>query len=304
MSSFEGDTSANERYWEEKYQILDVKYKKLKNQLAKSRLAHKNLQKTLDLLLDHTRQQEWVLPENILKRLPRYESLMLKAALQKVPYGRSPAEYAVNILFFLSLPKADQLRLGEKLFQLESVVRPENYARLQIVSRELSEFIYLMPDEDMKIEPEYPYLKRCIPKRSTNPRSKWMDVKNRATNFFPMYTRVTVSKESDNSRENGYWNDSASTLYLEAESSNRSIGSTIPQIYRIKAVYDGKTGRFHLEEDNLHSWEIANYGVCTYMADFKVSHLVMDNNPPYGEGMKGIVQMMWTGKLVYESMED
>jgi len=291
--------------WEEKYKNLTEEYKSLEEQLVKVRAANKNLKETIELFLDHTRQQDWVLPQPIICRLPRNESLMLRAALQKVPYGRSPAEYAVNILFFLSLTKAEQLGLGAKLFHLENVVRPENYARLQNVAGELLEFIYIFSDDDMYIEPEYPYLSRCVPKRSTNPRSKWMDVKNRATNFFPIYTTVTVVKESCNSSWEAYCNESSSTLFLEAQRLTLDMWQESDiQTYRLETTYDERTGRFKLEKDNLHSWEIANYGVCTYNADFHVSNLVMDNNPPYTEGMKGIVQIMWTGRLIYQSMED
>jgi len=299
------DAKPRNYLWEEKYKNLTEEYKSLEEQLVKVRAANKNLKETIELFLDHTRQQEWVLPQPIICRLPRNESLMLRAALQKVPYGKSPAEYAVNILFFLSLTKAEQLRLGAKLFHLENVVRPENYARLQNVAGELLEFIYLFTDDDMYIEPESPYLIRCVPKRSTNPRSKWMDVKNRATNFFPIYTTVTVVKESSNLSWEAYCNESSSTFFLEAQRLTLDMWqASDTQTYRIETTYDARTGRFKLKKDNLHSWEIANYGVCTYNADFHVSNLVMDNNPPYTEGMKGIVQIMWTGRLIYQSIED
>jgi len=294
----------NDRSWEEKYRKRTAEYKSLEEQLVKTRTANKNLKETIELLLDHTRQQDWVLPQAILRRIPRNESLMLRAALQKVPYGRGPAEYAVNILFFLSLTKAEQLSLGEKLFKTGSVVRPENYARLQSVATELNEFMYIFSDDDMHIEPEYQYLSRCIPRRSTNKRSKWMVLKNCATNFFPIYTRVTVVNDSPNLRD-CFYNESGTALFLEAEriTVDMSQAST-KQKYRLETTYDERTGKFNIKEDNLECWEIANYGVCTYNANFHISNLIMDNNPPYSEGMKGIVQIMWTGKIIYQSTED
>ena len=89
----------------------------LDTDLKESKLANAKLNEVLAVLLDYARQQEWVFPSRIRNLLPHDAKLIHKAALQKVPYGNSPAEYAFNILYFLSLPEEEQMELGSKLFQ-------------------------------------------------------------------------------------------------------------------------------------------------------------------------------------------
>lgn len=97
---------------------------------------------------------------------------MWKAAFDKIPYGRGPAEYAFNLLYFLSLPKSQQAKLGAKVFHREKDERPEHFAALEIVNKELHEFLFHFPNENIQMSAEYGYLSRCVPQLSTNPQSK------------------------------------------------------------------------------------------------------------------------------------
>merc|ERR1719193_1542147 len=142
--------------------------------------------------MDWVRKQEWELPPDIRNLLPMNSSFMRKAAFEKVPYGKSPAEYAFNIFYYLSLPESKQAELGAKVFHREKDERPEDFAALENVTRELWEFLFHFPDENIKMTAEYGYLARCVPRLSTDPRSYWVRLKKMALNLFPVYTRVTV----------------------------------------------------------------------------------------------------------------
>lgn len=116
-----------------------------------------------------------------------------------------------------------------------------------------------------------------------------------------MYTRVTVKASVKQ-----VWRKAPRlTYHLEAErvsEANGYVGAN--RVYQIRTKYDSNTGALELLKNELCRWEIENYGIVNYHGDFKVTNLVMDNNPPYKVGMKGIVQILWTGTCIYDSAED
>merc|ERR1719419_917426 len=93
--------------------------------------------------------------------------------------------------------------------------------------------------------------------------------------------------------------------YLEAERilKNSSFYHGGRKLYRIKITHNADTDTFQLV-DCKYAWEIANFGMADYKGEFTVTNLSMDNNPPYKDGMKGIVQILWTGDCIYDSAED
>merc|ERR1711920_514821 len=117
-------------------------------------------------------------------------------------------------------------------------------------------------------------------------------------NLFDVYTRVVV-KNTQN-RSYTYYNlsaarkDRAKRLCLFAESvikRGREKGNT--KYFKIKTNFDPETREFTLLDNGLNYWEIVNYGMVNYRGHYKLSNLVMDNHPPYKEGMMGMVQIEW-----------
>jgi len=307
-SELEEELNSLQRELEERYKSLKKEklvHDNLDKQLAEALLAKNKLEEDQMLFMDWARQQEWELPPNIRERLPRDQSFLLKAALEKVPYGKSPAEYALNILYFLSLSEEEQMEAASKVFHRERDERPEDFAKLENVIEELHEFLFLFPDAKVKMEAAYGYLSRCVPKFSTNPRSDWVVLKKRAVTLYPVYSRVTVRRllptrgythANLRSTKKGF----SARLFLEIDQINK--GQHRP--CKIKTIFNNDTQRFELEGNGIHNWEIANYGMADYRGEFQVTNLKMDNNPPYRDGMKGIVQIEWTGKCIYDSAED
>jgi len=311
--------------WEQKYKVLlksdndrkeqqrlsDIKISTLNNSLMEAKSTIEKLKKTQLLFMDWAVQQEWELPEHIRERLPMDSVFKMKAAIEKVPMGKSPAEYSLNLLLFLSLPEKEQLELGAKVFEQEKTIGPWEVAQLRIVIDELHSFLFHWPDDDERIQmiPEYPYLRSGVPKFSTDPRSEWVRLKKKALELFPVYTRVTVKRGVNRS-----WTTSTlkatrtmsrTAYYLEAvrilERARFCNGGK--RFYRIKVTYDTITRKFKLV-DTLYRWEIANFGMADYKGEFKVTNLSMDNNPPYKEGMMGTVEIGWNGVCIYDSAED
>jgi len=271
----------------------------------------KKLEKTQHLFMDWARQQEWELPEHIRTLLPKNKSFMRKAAFDKVPYGESPAEYCFNILYFLSLSEKDQEELGATVFQRKKAERPEDFATLKNVTKELHAFLFHFTDDKVKMEAKYGYLQSCVPKYSTDSNSEWMRLKKLAVNLFPVYTRVTVkrgvSRGSTYSNYNMARKASRLAYQLIAERISKEDRWGRKQekkyYYRIQTKYDSEKGTFELLQPT-HNWEIVNYGMVNYYGHFNVTNLVMDNNPPYKEGSQGIVQILWAGTCIYDSAED
>jgi len=316
--------------WREKSNSLGIKCEELKVQLMDREKTLEKVTQTKDTLIpmikkvqnenaklkraqsffmDWAREQEWELPPHIRDLLPKDPIFMRKAAFERVPRGRSPAEYTFNLLYFLSLPVNEQVELGSKVFHREKMIRPEDSAGLQMVTHELHDFLFHFPDEDVKMTAEYGFQATCVPKYSQDPQSEWVIQKNLAVKLFDVYTRVIV--KSQQNRCYTYLNVATSRkekslrLSLFAEriiTYGYERGHT--KLYKIKAKCDSKTGKFDLMNDGVHYWEIVNYGMVNYRGHYKVSNLVMDNNPPYREGMKGMVQILWTGTCVYDSAED
>lgn len=286
---------------------------KLEETNTKLKENNKKMKHAQNLFMDWARQQEWELPKNIRDELPRDEKFMRKAAFDRIPYGRSPSEYTFNILYFLSLPWKDQVELGAKVFQREKVERLEDFAALELVTKELHDLLYFFPDEDVKMTADYPFQAMCVPKLSTEPSSEWCVQKTLALNLFHVYTRVTVRRLVPK-RGRSYVNlrmvrkESSHKLYLEAEKKickdSRHGRLQCSDPYKIMTKYDPIAGTFELVKDGMHEWEIVNYGMVNYRGHYKVSNLKMDNNPPYFDGMKGIVQIEWTGTCIYDSAED
>jgi hypothetical protein len=276
----------------------------LKNRLTEANAAVKKLKDAQLLIMDWARQQEWEFPQHIRKLLPKDKKFMREAALQRVPHGKSPAEYTFNLLYFFSLTASEQEALGAKVFEREKGDRPEDFAALEFVTKELNDFLFYFPDENVKMMAEYGYLACMVPKQSTNPRSDWVVLKKLALSFFPVYTRVTVKRAVKRTYtwSNVKQTDNAATIKynLIAERSDDHYGT---RRYHISIKCDSKTGQFTLA-DTTYKWEIVNYGICWYSGHFEVSNLVMDNNPPYKEGMRGIVEIHWTGSCIYDTSED
>lgn len=294
------------------YAALNSRLEEAKKVNTKLEEENKKMKLAQNLFMDWARQQEWELPKHIRDVLPKDEKFMRMAAFDRIPYGRSPAEYTFNILYFLSLPWNDQVELGAKVFQREKVERLEDFAALELVTKELHDLLYYFPDEDVKMTADYAFQSVCVPKHSTDPASDWCVQKKLALNLFHVYTRVTVRRVVPQ-RGRSYVNlrnarkQLSNKLYLEAEKKickdrHGRLQSTRP--YKIMTKYDPDAGTFELVKDGMHNWEIVNYGMVNYRGHFKVSNLKMDNNPPYRDGMKGIVQIMWTGTCIYDSAED
>jgi len=276
----------------------------LENRLNEANAALKKLKEAQSLIMDWARKQDWEFPKNIRELLPKDKSFMRKAAFEKVPYGKSPAEYTLNLLYFNSLTKSEQVELGATVFQREKDDRPEDFADLQIVTKELHDFLFYFSDEKVNMIAKYGYLDCMVPDQSTDPKSEWVILKKKALSFFPVYTRVTVKRAVNRYQT---WSNlskaknKASIKYnLIAEREDDREGLCR---YQIGTNYDSETGAFTLK-DKTHTWEIVNYGICWYQGTFKVYNLVMDNNPPYKEGMKGIVEIHWTGTCIYDTSED
>jgi len=328
--------------WKDNYKQLELKYETLKKQLGEKEANLKvismdnatlkgklndalkgntqlkkvvaKLKKAQNLFMDWARQQEWELPKHIRDELPQDRSFMRKSAFDRIPYGRSPAEYTFNILYFLSLPENEQVELGAKVFHHEKVTRLEDFAALELVTKELHDLLFYFPDDQVDMKADYAFQAACVPRYSTDPGSEWVILKKLALNLFHVYTRVTVRRLK---RGRTYHNlrstrrntdkEYAEKLYLEAEKkiSNDKHGRLqCPKPYKIKTKFDPDTGRFSLVEDLRHNWEIVNYGMVNYHGHYRVTNLFMDNNPPYRDGMKGIVQILWTGTCIYDSAED
>jgi len=277
-----------------------------KNEVEKE---NAKLKKVQCLFMDWARDQEWELPPHIRDLLPDDPEFMYKSALARVPYGKSPAEYTFNLLYFLALPKEEQMKLGSKVFHRERMIRPEDSAGLQIVIQELHNLLFWLHDKDITMTCEYAFQSTCVPKLSQEPRSEWVVQKNLAINLFDVYTRVVVK----NTLNRGYTfysvsaarKDLAKRLCLFAESViKRGSKKGDTKLCKINATMDRKTGKFTLLNNGLNYWEIVNYGMVNYRGHYQLSNLVMDNHPPYKEGMKGMVQIVWTGDCVYDSAED
>jgi len=267
------------------------------------------LKKVQGLFMDWASQQEWELPPHIRDLLPKDPVFMRKIALERVPRGKSPAEYTFNLLYFMALPEKEQVELGSKVFHREKMVRPEDTAGLEIVTNELHELLFYFPDDDVKMTAEYAFLATCVPEFSVDPQSEWVTLKKLALNLFDVYTRVVV--RSQQNRAYTYYNVSVSrrdyqkrlSLYAERTiRSGRESGKT--KFYKIKAKCDKDTGKWELLKDGVHYLEVVNYGMVYYHGHYKLTNLVMDNNPPYKEGSEGMVQITWTGTCVYDSAED
>merc|ERR1719320_1808135 len=221
---------------------------------------------------------------------------MRMAALAKVPKGKGPAEYCINLLYFLSLSEIEQVELGATVFEWEKAVGSYDFAPLKM---ELHDFLFHFPDNDVRMTANHP---SHFPKLSTDPRSEWVRLKKLALNHFPVYTRVTLRREpsrgfgSINLRF-GWYLETERILYDGAErilyddKYGRRRGS---KLYKIKGTYENNTGVFKLLNNKIYTWEIAHWLPGDYRGDFKVTNLSMDNNPPYKEGVKGIVQILWT----------
>jgi len=281
----------------------------LMQHMKKVQEDNRKMKKVQSLFMDWAREQEWELPPHIRDLLPKDPGFMRKAAFERVPHGRGPAEYTFNLLYFLSLPLKEQVELGSKVFHREKMIRPEDSAGLQMVTQELHDLLFYFPDDDVKMTAEYAFQATCVPKHSEDPRSEWVVQKNLAFTLFDVYTRVVVKSQLN--RAYTYYNVSAArkdyplrlSLYAERTiRSGREIGKT--KLYKIKSKCNKETGKFEILNDGVHYWEIVNYGMVYYNGHYKVSNLVMDNNPPYKEGMKGMVQIEWTGTCVYDSAED
>jgi len=267
------------------------------------------LKKVQSLFMDWASQQEWELPPHIRDLLPKDPVFMRKIALARVPRGRSPAEYTFNLLYFLTLPEKEQVDLGSKVFHREKMVRPEDTAGLEIVTKELHELLYYFPDTEVKMTAEYAFQATCVPEYSKDPQSEWVTQKKLALNLFDVYTRVIVKSQIN--RGYTYCNISSArrdypkrlSLYAQRTiRSGRESGKT--KLYKIKATCNKETGNWELSHDGVHYWEVVNYGMVYYHGHYKLTNLVMDNNPPYKEGSKGMVQIIWQGTCVYDSAED
>merc|ERR1712060_165166 len=330
MGNEEDAKNVQPEWWSEKVKALELKCEEFKMQLKEQAknlkivtqkkdllLGRKNeveeenakLKKVQCLFMDWARDQEWELPPHIRDLLPHDPVFMYNSALARVPYGKSPAEYTFNLLYFLALPKDEQMKLGSKVFHREKMIRPEDSAGLHIVIQELHDLLFWFHDDDIKMTCKYAFQSTCVPKRSQEPRSEWVVQKNLAINLFDVYTRVVV-KNTQN-RSYTYYNISASRkerakrLCLYAESvikRGREKGNT--KYCKINAYLDPKTGEFTLLNEGLNYWEIVNYGMVNYRGHYQLSNLVMDNHPPFKEGMMGMVQIEWTGDWVYDSAED
>jgi len=274
-----------------------------KNEVEKE---NAKLKKVQCLFMDWARDQEWELPPHIRDLLPDDPDFMYKSALKRVPYGKSPAEYTFNLLYFLALPEEEQMKLGSKVFHRERMIRPEDSAGLQIVIQELHDLLFWFHDDDIKMTCEYAFQSTCVPERSQEPRSEWVVQKNLAINLFDVYTRVVVKNKQN--RGYTYWaarKDLAKRLCLYAmRAIKRGSKKGDTKFCKINAVLDRKTGEFTLLNNGVNNWEIVNYGMVNYRGHYKLSNLVMDNHPPYEEGMRGMVQIEWTGDCVYDSAED
>jgi len=277
-----------------------------KNEVEKENVKLKKVQR---LFMDWARDQEWELPPHIRDLLPKDPVFMRKSALARVPFGKSPAEYTFNLLYFLALPKDEQVKLGSKVFHREKMIRPEDSAGLQMVIKELHDLLFWFHDDDIKMTCEYQFQRVCVPERSVEPRSEWVQQKTLAINLFDVYTRVVV--KSQQNRGYTFYSVSAARrdypkkLSLYAESiikSGREKGKT--KLHKIKTKIDEETREFTLLNEGVNYWEIVNYGMLNYRGHYKLSNLVMDNHPPYKEGMTGMVQIVWTGDCVYDSFED
>jgi len=296
----------DENKHEELFKNLEEKLKKvmlsntaLEKSLMEANATIKKLKKAQSLIMDWARQQDWEFPENIRELLPKDKEFMRKAAFAKVPRGNSPAEYTFNLLYFCSLSKSEQEELGAKVFQREKDDRPEDFADLQIVTKELHDFLFYFTDDRVKMSAEYGYLACMVPKRSTDPKSEWVTLKKLALAFFPVYTRVTYKRVVD--RYRSYSNvDGAVKYNLVAERKDDYHGMCR---YTIFTKCDSKTGEISLTSTT-YKWEIVNYGIVWYHGHFEVSNLVMDNNPPYREGMQGMVEIHWKGTCIYDTSED
>jgi hypothetical protein len=301
----------DENKHEEKFQNPEDQIKQivlhnsaLEKRLKEANAAIKKLKGAQILIMDWARQQDWEFPQNIRELLPKDKKFMRKAAFEKVPYGKSPAEYTFNLLYFCSLSKIEQEELGSKVFQRDQGERPEDFAALEIVTKELHDFLFHFTDDRVKMYAEYGYLACMVPKQSTDPRSDWVELKKMGCEFFPVYTRVTVQRKVDRYRT---WNNLRSAnkqepikycLIAEREDRHHCLCS-----YQISIKCDSETGVFTLT-DKTYKWEIVNYGIVWYSGHFEVSNLVMETNPPYKEGMKGIVEIHWTGTCIYDTSED
>jgi len=319
-----------EDWWSEKIKTLELKCEELKIQLMeqaknlkitnekmdelkvnKNEVEKENakLKKAQRLFMDWARDQEWELPPHIRDLLPKDPVFMRKSAFARVPYGKSPAEYTFNLLYFLALPEDEQVKLGSKVFHREKMIRPEDSAGLQIVIRELHNLLFWFHDDDIKMTCEYGFQSTCVPKRSEEPRSEWVVLKNLAINLFDVYTRVIVKTQLN--RGYTYYSISAARkdypkrLFLYAESIiKRGMEKGGTKLHKINTKFDENTGKITLLKDGINYWEVVNYGMVNYRGHYKLSNLIMDNHPPYKEGMKGMVQIEWTGDCVYDSAED
>jgi len=209
------------------------------------------------------RQQELELPRHVRDLLPKDREFMRKAALEKVPKGKGPAEYCFNLLYFLSLSEIEQVELGATVFEWEKAVGSYDFAPLKM---ELHDFLFHFPDDDVRMTANHP---SHFPKLSTDPRSEWVRLKKLALNHFPVYTRVTLRREP--SRGFGsinlgmYRRASRFVWYLETEEIlfwilyddryGRRKGS---KLYKIKGTYEDNTGVFKLLNNNIYNWEIAH----------------------------------------------
>merc|ERR1719317_1409723 len=166
----ENDSSHETSYNSMKRRLADCEKTlwgvKLENAALKK--GNSKLRKSQKAFMDWAVYQGWELPSHITNCLSETKGVILKAAFVNVPYGKRPAEYAFNILFFLSLPEADKLKAGVNVFHWEKSTRPETYASLKNVIQELHEFLFFFSDEDVKMEAAYGYLQRCVPKRGTS----------------------------------------------------------------------------------------------------------------------------------------
>jgi len=312
------DTNWEEKFWAltksknslcQQLQNSDSMVKALNNRLAEANSTIQKLKKTQLFFMDWARQQEWELPPHIRDRLPKDKGFMIKAALEKVPKGNSPAEYSFNLLLFHSLPENEQVELGAKVFEREKAMGPYDFSQLKIVTDELHDMLFHFPDDDVRMIAEYAFLSSGVPRLSTDPESEWVRLKKMALELFPVYTRVTVKKCGYRSQT--YSNlatsrkESRTAYYLVAERISKRArhwhGDN--RLYRIQITYDADTRTFQLVEAK-YKWEIANFGMADYKGEFMVTNLSMDNNPPYTDGMKGIVQILWTGVCIYDSAED
>jgi len=305
-----------EHWSSEKVKTLELKCEEVKIQLrVKARdlkmVTQENakLKKMQRLFMDWARDQEWELPSHIRDLLPDDPYFMYKSALARVPYGKSPAQYAFNLLYFLALPEDEQMKFGSKVFHRERMIRPEDSAGLQIVIQELHDLLFWFHDDDIKMTSEHAFLSTCVPKRSQEPGSEWVVQKNLAINLFDVYTRVVVKIEQnpgytfDNSSA-ARWDLTKRLCLYAMRTINRGSKKGDTEFCKIDAVLDRKTGEFTLLNNGVHYWEIVNYGLVFYRGHYKLSNLVMDYHPPYEEGMRGMVQIEWTGDCVYDSAED